>query len=83
MWALGQSQDFDAVCDLMMDDIAREISFCSSHWKYKIPASELVFDVEDQVKNYIYHDKSWCYCGETKHKPKRQQPHGGDDHSEC
>ncbi len=31
MWALGQSQDFDAVCDIMKDDIAREISFCSSH----------------------------------------------------
>lgn len=30
MWALGQSQDFDAVCDIMKDDIAREISFCSS-----------------------------------------------------
>ncbi|MDO9516818.1 MAG: Glu-tRNA(Gln) amidotransferase subunit GatD [Methanosarcinaceae archaeon] len=30
MWALGQSQDFDAVCGLMTDDIAREISFCSS-----------------------------------------------------
>ncbi|MCL7411231.1 MAG: Glu-tRNA(Gln) amidotransferase subunit GatD [Methanosarcinaceae archaeon] len=30
MWALGQSQDFDAVCNLMTDDIAREISFCSS-----------------------------------------------------
>ena len=30
MWALGQSQDFDSVCDIMKDDIAREISFCSS-----------------------------------------------------
>lgn len=30
MWALGQSQDYDAVCDLMKDNIAREISFCSS-----------------------------------------------------
>jgi len=30
MWALGQSHDFDAVCDIMKDDIAREISFCSS-----------------------------------------------------
>ncbi len=30
MWALGQLQDFDAVCDIMKDDIAREISFCSS-----------------------------------------------------
>ncbi|MBW6470706.1 MAG: Glu-tRNA(Gln) amidotransferase subunit GatD [Methanosarcinaceae archaeon] len=30
MWALGQSQDFDAVCGIMKDNIAREISFCSS-----------------------------------------------------
>ena len=29
MWALGQSQDYDKICDIMIDDIAGEISSCS------------------------------------------------------
>ena len=30
MWALGQAWEYDKVCDIMIDDIAGEISSCSS-----------------------------------------------------
>ncbi|HJH29671.1 MAG TPA: Glu-tRNA(Gln) amidotransferase subunit GatD [Methanosarcinaceae archaeon] len=30
MWALGQAWEYDQVCDIMIDDIAGEISSCSS-----------------------------------------------------